>query len=266
MKTALRFGIITVFIVVFGISSNAESLIFNGIYQGKDIYVKNPFSSDGVGFCAYEVYVNGQLTRDELNSSAFAIDFSILGIKTGTNIEVLIRHKQGCAPQILNPDAIKPYSTYKATDLMVSQNVLTWKTTDESGSLPYIVEQFRWNKWVKAGEVEGIGSDGTHHYSFKLTPYSGENRVRVKQVDYTSKPRYSTEITYNPNVEKVIFDAKKVENEVTFSKPTSYEIFDKYGNLIETGYGQKVDISNLKSKEDYYLNYDSSFGTTFRKK
>ncbi len=254
------------FFLSVGTASQAESLVFNGIYQGKDIYVKNPFSSDGVGFCAYEVYVNGQLTRDELNSSAFAIDFSILGIKPGTDIEILVRHKAGCTPQILNPDAIKPYSTFKATDIAVNKNTLSWKTEGESGSLPYIVEQYRWNKWVKAGEIDGIGTVGAHTYKFELAPYSGENRVRVKQVDYTSKPRYSSEVSYAPSVEKVLFDAKKVENEVVFSKPTKYEIFDKYGNVVETGYDQRVDVSNLKSKEDYYINYDSSFGTTFRKK
>ncbi len=29
----------------------AEVYVFTGVYQGKDLYVKNPFSPDGVGFC-----------------------------------------------------------------------------------------------------------------------------------------------------------------------------------------------------------------------
>jgi hypothetical protein len=51
-----------------------------------------------------------------------------------------------------------------------------------------------------------------------------------------------------------------------FSSETRYEVFDKFGNLIKTGYGKIIDVSNLKAGEDYYLNYDSSFGETFRKK
>ncbi|MFT5957541.1 MAG: hypothetical protein ACI87V_001425, partial [Flavobacteriales bacterium] len=31
--------------------SNAGVFVYNGVYQGKDLYVKNPFAGDGVGFC-----------------------------------------------------------------------------------------------------------------------------------------------------------------------------------------------------------------------
>jgi len=99
---------------LFGLSSTAQSgsLVLKGVYQGKDLYVKNPFGEDGVGFCVYEVYVNDELTRDELNSSAFAIDFSILGIEKGESVEVVLNHKKGCGPLVLNPEAIKPHSTF----------------------------------------------------------------------------------------------------------------------------------------------------------
>ena len=246
-------------------SSFSEALVINGIYQGKDLYVKNPFSDDGAGFCVFEVIVNGETTKDEINSSAFAIDFNILGINSGEDLEVIIRHKSGCSPLVLNPEAIKPHSTFKVADIDVSKNILSWTTTNESGPLPYIVEQFRWNKWVKAGEVQGNGKGGD--YQFKLEPYSGENKVRIKQVDYTDQPRYSDAVEYNPNISKVDFSPKqKVESEIKFTQPTRYEIFDIYGNLVETGYGSSVDVSNLKRKEEYYLNYDSSFGETFKMK
>lgn len=244
---------------------HSEALVINGIYQGKDLYVKNPFSDDGAGFCVYEVVVNGQTTKDEINSSAFAIDFNILGINSGEDLEVIIRHKDGCSPLVLNPEAVKPHSTFQVTDMGVSNNVLSWKTTNESGSLPFVVEQFRWNKWVKAGEVQGNGKGG--EYKFKLEPYSGENKVRIKQVDYTDEPRYSDAVEYKPNLSKVDFSPKqKVEDVINFTAPTRYEIFDIYGNLVETGYGSTVDVSNLERKQEYYLNYDSSFGETFKKR
>jgi len=243
----------------------SEALVINGIYQGKDLYVKNPFSDDGAGFCVYEVIVNGETTKDEINSSAFAIDFNILGINSGEDLEVIIRHKDGCSPLVLNPEAVKPHSTFKVTDIDVSNNVLSWTTTNESGPLPYIVEQFRWNKWVKAGEVQGNGKGGD--YRFKLVPYSGENKVRVKQVDYTDQPRYSDAVKYNPSMAKVDFSPKqKVDDVIKFTAATRYEIFDIYGNLVETGYGSTIDVTNLERKEEYYLNYDSSFGETFKKK
>jgi len=262
-KSTLKFLLILCF---FGIGvAHSQSIVLNGIYQGKDLYVKNPFSDLGVGFCVYEVYVNGILTSDEINSSAFAIDFNTLEIKVGTPIEVILKHKKKCRPLVLNAEAIKPHSTFEVTDIKVANNILGWTTTKESGSLPFIVEQFRWNKWVKAGEVQGIGTNDAHTYKFELTPYSGENKVRVKQVDFSDEPKYSEAVTYDGKSAKVSFEPKKVDDIIKFSASTSYEIFDLYGVLVETGFGKSIDVTNLK-KGEYYLNYDSSFGETFRKK
>lgn len=264
MRSNLSRLILILCLFSFG-GAYAQSLVLNGIYQGKDLYIKNPFSDKGVGFCVFEVYVNGDLTRDEINSSAFAIDFNILGIEKGTPVEIIVKHKKGCTPLVLNPESIKPHSTFEIGEIAVKNNVISWSATKESGSLPYIIEQFKWNKWVKAGEVAGAGTSGEHKYRFELTPYSGENKVRVKQVDFSDKPRYSEAVTYDPRISKVSFEPKKVDAVVNLTSNTNYEIFNMYGNLVKTGYGRSIDVSNL-DKGEYYLNYDSSFGETFRKK
>lgn len=257
---------ITVFCCALALEAFSEPMVLTGVYQGKDLYIKNPFAEDGVGFCVYEVYVNGELTRDEVNSSAFAIDFNVLGIEVGTDVEVTLHHKEGCNPLVLNPEAIKPHSTFEVATIEVKNNVLSWTATGESGPLPYIIEQFRWNKWVKAGEVMGDGKKESSAYKFELTPHSGENKVRVKQVDYTGKPRYSSSVTYTPGAPVVSFQPNKPSDEITFSSPTRYEVFDKYGNLVKTGFGKTVSVTNLERGEEYYLNYDNSFGETFKKK
>jgi|SRR5690554_1343163 len=262
----INFSCLILVFSLFGFGgAYAQSLVLDGIYQGKDLYIKNPFSDKGVGFCVFEVYVNGDLTRDEINSSAFAIDFNILGIELGDPVEIIVKHKKGCAPVVLNPESIKPHSTFEIGDIAVKNNVLSWSTTKESGSLPYIVEQFKWNKWVKAGEVSGIGTTDEHKYRFELTPYSGENKVRVKQVDYSNEPRYSEAVIYDPKTSKVSFEPKRVDGVINFSANTNYEIFNMWGILVKTGYGKSIDVSNLE-KGEYYLNYDSSFGETFRKR
>ena len=108
-----------------------------------------------------------------------------------------IKHKDDCKPEVLNPEVLKPKSTFGTKEISFSgDGVLNWTTDNETGSLDYIVEQFRWNKWVKVGEVKGIGTPGTHSYSYKIAPHSGENRARVKQVDYSGKPRYSDDARF----------------------------------------------------------------------
>ena len=59
------------------------TIVLEGNYQGKNLYVQNPYASGGVGFCVQEVKVNGKTTTDETNSSAFEIDLKAQGLKIG---------------------------------------------------------------------------------------------------------------------------------------------------------------------------------------
>lgn len=245
---------------------HAQVVVLEGHYQGRDIYVQNPFSSSGVGFCVYEVRVNNEVTTDEVNSSAFAIDFNMLNLSIGDPLTIEIVHKEGCEPVVINPEVLKPISTYEIVSIGVDKNnVLTWVTTNESGKLPYIIEQYRWNKWVKVGEVDGIGTEGENKYQFKLVPNSGENKVRVKQTDSTNKPRYSDVAIFKSKTYEVSYSPVKVKKEIIFTHTTMYEVYNMYGNIVMRGYDKTVDVSTLQ-KGKYYLNYDNKFGDTFEKK
>ena len=245
-------------LVTTGFSQSETSIILQGHYQGRNIYVQNPFGSSGVGFCVTKVTVNGDVTTDEIASSAFEIDFSNFQLAVGDPVEVEIFHKLDCSPKVINPQVLEPQSTFETISINVgSDEVLNWKTTGETGKLTYIVEQYRWNKWIKVGEVEGEGTPGEHEYKFKVTAHSGENKFRVKQVDYTGRPRMSSPATYNANKEEVTFYPKKVKKEITFSDKTLFEIFDSFGNIVKKGYGDKVNCETLK-KGLYYLNYDNT--------
>lgn len=246
------------------VSASGE-IVLKGVYQGKNIYVMNPFASSGVGFCVFEVTVNGQLTTDEINSSAFEVDLTVFQFKKGDKLVIKIKHKDGCLPKVINPEVLKPQSTYTASLMKIDRNgLLTWTSTGESGSLPFVIEQFRWNKWIKVGEVEGKGSATANQYSFQVYPHDGNNRFRIKQIDYTRKPRYSKEIRYRSMLPPVTFQVAKTDTELIFSRETMYEIYDYFGNLIEKGYAAKVNISSLK-KGDYFLNYGTKT-ETFKKK
>ncbi|MBL4704789.1 MAG: hypothetical protein JKY54_09725 [Flavobacteriales bacterium] len=252
-------------VVSLGISQSETSIILQGHYQGRNIYVQNPFGSSGVGFCVTRVTVNGDVTTDEIASSAFEIDFKNFQLAVGEEVEVEIFHKLDCSPKVINPQVLEPQSTFdvaKAEIKIDGDEVLNWKSTNETGKLTYIVEQYRWNKWIKVGEVEGAGTPGAHDYKFKVTTHSGENKFRVKQVDYTGRPRMSPAATYNNTTEELTFYPKKVKGangKITFSKKTLFEIFDSFGNIVKKGYGDNVDCGTLK-KGLYYLNFDNQNG------
>ena len=132
------------------------------------------------------------------------------------------------------------------------------------GSLPYVVEQYRWNKWIPVGEVKGGGSMDNNSYSFQTTAHSGENKFRVKQVGYGDKAKVSDNVTFVSTVGQPTYTMVKGENAIEFSDQTMYEVYDAYGNVIKRGYGNKLDIANL-TKGNYYLCYDNIM-TDFRKK
>lgn len=249
----------------FGFAQNEASIVHEGHYQGKNLYVQNPFAGSGVGFCVIKVTVNGDVTTDQISSSAFEIDFGNLNLQLGDPVVVKIVHKTDCLPKVLNPEVLKPKSTFETTSIAVEGGkTLKWSTTKEQGKLTYIVEQYRWNKWIKVGEVDGAGTPGTNNYEFQVELHSGTNKFRVKQIDYSGKPNIST-------AAKVESDAPKLElvsekgKDVEFTGKTLYEIFDTYGNMVKKGYGQLINCDNLE-KGLYYINYDNTTGDVWNKK
>ncbi|MBI3509374.1 MAG: hypothetical protein HY064_01830 [Bacteroidetes bacterium] len=242
------------------------TLIVEGKYQNKNVYVQNSFNENGIGFCAYEVYVNGIRSTDEVNSSAFEIDLRNYNLNTGDKVEIQIFHKEGCEPRVLNPDALKPRPTFATKSISISQNgLLTWTTTGEIGSLPFVIEQYRWSKWIYIGEVQGVGTATENNYSFQVTPHSGENKFRVKQVGFGKEVKYTPEVTYTPTDKPVLtFKQSDDSKTITLSGESLYELYDGYGNVILKGYGSKIDLS-VFDKGPYYLCFDDTVVQVVRK-
>ena len=249
--------------------SGFAALSIEGSYQGKNLYVQNPEDGDGFGFCATKVTVNGDIMPGGCSFSAFEIDFSVFNIEIGEPVFIVIEHNDGCKPKILNPEVLLPRSTFKATSITVTNSgKLTWQTTGEQGKLPFIVEQYRWNKWVQVGEVLGKGTPGENSYEFQVAPHSGENTVRVVQIDHSGTKRTSQEVKFVSTVQMVEKNPVKVKDVINFTsagKPveTKYEIYDAYGNIVKKGVGTSVPCSNLL-KGAYYINFDNKTEKFFK--
>jgi hypothetical protein len=252
-------------LVLAATSANAGVIVLEGKYFSKNLYVQNSYSGSGVGYCTYEIRINGKVSTDEINSSAFEIDFAASDIKPGSNVIVEIKYKDDCLPKVLNPEVITPKSSYDLIDISITKNgLLSWGTKNENGSLPYIVEQFRWNKWVPIGEVKGTGLATVNNYSFQTTAHSGENKYRIKQKGFDGMPRPSKHVTYTSAIKQTTFSLQKDGQSILFSEETLFEVYDAYGNIVKKGFSNKVDISNLP-KGSYYLNFDNQM-SDFKKK
>ena len=257
---------VSIYLIIFlsSIYLHAGVIFVEGKYQNKNIYVQNAYTSFGVGYCVYAVYVNDKLTNDEINSTAFEIDLEQFQLKYGQNITIKIFHKDGCTlPRILNPDVLKSIPSFEIINMNITNNgLITWKTKNENGSLPYIIEQFKWNKWVYVGEVQNVGTHGEHNYSFQVSAFHfGENKFRVKQVGCRTK--VSHEVKMISSTPLCIFSVSK-NKIVNFSCETLYEVYNLYGYIVKRGYGTRINIATLQ-KGSYYICYDNSI-TEIKKK
>ncbi len=255
--------IVFVFLLIPG--SKAGVYIIEGVYQGKDIYVQNPFATEGVGFCIFEVLVNGKVTSDEINSSAFAVDLSMFEFELGDEVIITIRSKTDCTPKIINPDAISPTSSCVVANVKLkSSSELSWSTTGENGKLPFIIEHFKWNKWVEIGSVLGEGKVDKMDYSVKVNLPAGENKLRIKQKDYNGE-KITEEVILLVDKPVVTLDSEKVSDAIDFSGKTHFELYDSYGEIVKSGYNSICKVKDLE-KGIYYLNYELTFGTEIKKK
>ncbi|MCH2197639.1 MAG: T9SS type A sorting domain-containing protein [Flavobacteriales bacterium] len=251
--------IVMLFALMLGgaVTSTAGTIVMEGKYQQKNIFVINSIAPEGVGFCVYEVTVNGEITSDEVNSNAFEVDLSIYGLKLGDDVVVVINYKDGCEPKVLNPGALEPQPTFETVDIKVDDaGMLTWETLNEQGRLPFIIQQYKWNKWVNVGEVMGKGTSVKNNYSFQTNPVSGENKFRLIQKTYEGDNRTSPSVTYDSGKTAITFEYDKKSKSVKFSGETNYELYNEYGQIIKRGFGTSADLSSLP-KGTYYVSFDS---------
>lgn len=251
--------------------TNLRFLVYKGLYQGRNLYFQNPShpsNPNGRNPVGAQMYwINGdQLCNFQKKSrtckwsSVFEVVFDNTLLKIGDSVTVHVAHYPQSTPRCINPEVLLSMSTYKVMDIKLSrEGVLKWTTKGEVGKLPFDIMQFRWNKWIKIGEVPGAGIPTENSYTFDVSKdlHSGSNRFRVSQSGYTRKPRFSKPVDIDPGIAEVSLDplARKFRT-LRLSGQTRYEVLDSRDNIVIKGYGDNVDLGKLK-KGEYYLHYDN---------
>ncbi len=252
------------FLLLIGSSYfSLANMSLEGHFQGKNLFIQNPIDEDGFGYCVTKATVNGSPITESIQTTAFEISFDEFNLKIGDPVFIVLEHSLGCKPKILNPEVLLPKSTFVIQSMSCTpKGNLKWSATKEAGKLTYVIEQFRWNKWVIIGEIDGKGTPNLNSYNFTVTPHSDTNTLRVIQVDFSGKKRVSESVVFIENgILEPVFNPKRVKDVIKFSTKgialkTRYEIFDAYGNIVKKGTGSEVDCTSLR-KGAYYINYDN---------
>ena len=257
MNVKVYFFLLQVMFAAVVNDAKAGALILEGKYQSKNIYVINQESDAGVGFNVYEVRVNGMISVDEINNYAFEIDLEQFAFTKGEAVLIEIKFKNVIAPKILNPYALTPIPTFEISEIYFDpQHVLHWVSLKENEELQFLIQQFKWNKWITIGKVSGKGGSDKNKYAFKPLLISGLNKLRVAQIGHNEVLKASPEVTVTLKLPEIYCDLISEMNKIIFSNKTCFEVHDFLGNLKKRGFDQTVDISNL-NRGKYYLSYDN---------
>lgn len=247
-----------IFTLLLSYGSYAQ-LRVSGIYRGQNLYVSNPMNDEGFGYCTDSIKINGEkYDNEELSKGAYEIPLDSLGFQSGDSLYIVIYHQPNCKPKILNnrhPLLKRP----AFENAEIESDKITWALKKaENGR--FWIETYRWNKWVKLGEVESFNSQTDYEFSLQDSLHTGVNQVRVTFLESSSDYRVTSEtMTYDLQRTPVSFDLNKKTLMVTFSEKTSFELYNAHGDILQRGFAKTIDLSSRK-KGVYYLNFDNENG------
>ena len=240
----------------------AAEINLAGNFYGKNLYIRN-YVKDPGQFCTVTVTVNSVKLGNQINSSAYEINFGQLGVGWGEKVNIKIEYKEGCKPEVINPEVLKPVPSATFVSAKANKNGINWTTLGESGPFNFQVQQYKWDRWVTIGEIMGKGTIDTAQYTFEVKHLNGPNVYRIYQFDPISgKSIVSDDLKIRSSNPVITFSMEKGDV-IKFSDVTQYEIYNADGELVEKGEGAEVDASPLP-KGEYYIGYGNS-SETFKK-
>ncbi len=240
--------------VTYGLQAQTAEYTTTGEYQGKNIYVQNPLSSDKINFCTTEVFLNEKLINTSPKTSAFVIELSHL--KVGDPVFIKIVHRDDCLPKIINPQVIRSKSKFQFLSAYSDALSIHWATSGELPYGKYFVEHYKNKNWVNIATLTGKGSFDANQYTIKPEHHTGDNKYRIRYVQNDGKIFFSRVFDYFNDVEPISFFPTLVVDKITLSRESDYTVKDAYGNQITKGKGIEIDLNNLKEGL-YYLYIDN---------
>ena len=235
---------------------------FTGVFQGKVLFIQNPYDTENEQFCVRELYING--TKKEFNSrlSAIALDFKEIDLYTPVTIKII--HKDSCSPIILNPDAIFFHSTFNFKEIELTDSLLCWKAVGDKEGADYLVERYEGGIWMEVSNIESQGIYAGTKYEYVPRLEEGPNKYRIRYNFPDGKYLYSRDIDYHFYPEPVTFNPKRTSHLIKFSRSASYKIYDPKDSVVLEGVGTQVDVRRLW-KGDYVIYFDGKDPGTFTK-
>lgn len=242
-------------LIFTSLSLKAGELVIKGKYNGKNVFVQNPYNAKIDQFCTQKVFVNDRLIFDEPKVSAYQIDMSYLSV--GDLVVLRIEYRDGCEPTIVNPHVLSFTAGFQFIMAQADNNSVHWSTMGELVGGKFEIEQLHWKRdWEVVNTVPGKEDLNNNLYSIAPKHYPGVNHYRIKYIDYKGDEYYSLEFAFTSTEDPVTFDSENITNKIVLSKITNYFITDMNGNEIRKGRGKEIPVQDFKPGL-YFLNIEN---------
>ena len=71
------------------------------VFGGANVFIRNPYSSTGVGWCVKGVSINGNAVEMSVDTDSLEVDLVGSGVVVGDAVVVTVRHEEGCLPGVI---------------------------------------------------------------------------------------------------------------------------------------------------------------------
>jgi len=251
---------------VFSQDSKVVQTNLAGVYQGKTLFIQNPYNRSSKTFCVEQILINSEPIILNYKMSALKLDFDGFDLFTPVNITV-VHADTICSPIIINSEAVLFHTIFRFSSLSLSDSALTWTTKGERGVGRFSIEKLENGFWNEKELVEAAGTYERASYSYLPLLEDGANQYRIKY-KFPSGSRanylYSTQIDYNHYPEPVEFKPASAKTRLYLSRMTPYEIYNDGSELVLKGQGQEIDVTVLRQGR-YVIYFNGKDPGTFVK-
>lgn len=260
IKIYIRIFILLVLLPV-SLLAQQEEFTLTGVYNGKNLYVQNPLSSNMKDYCTIEVWVNGSKVMTSPRASAYTVNLSSLSQKSPVSIRIV--HNSGCTPKIINPQVIRTKTNFRYLAIHLDKDQLEWVTSGELANGKFFIEKWEGDKWKTLETMEAKGQEGSR-YRLAVDHQPAMNRYRIKYLQSDGESFYSSVQTFEEPVEKITFAPTRVSDRIFLSRETEYVVTDPKGNELVKGHGKEIKLGHLTTGL-YYLTIENRKEKFFKK-
>ncbi|MDQ3110949.1 MAG: hypothetical protein M3R17_13735 [Bacteroidota bacterium] len=257
--------LILLFAFLFGeISIAQDTLVLVGNYTGNNLCARQSFDTSASDFCIKKILVNDGDIFFEKNPR-FTIKLTSLDLHIDDTLKIEIIHDENCSPEF-NMEAICAKCKCDIFSIHIeNDSILKWRSAEDYDKFIYIVQQFKWNKWISWDTISSAYKNDTVDYRTRIGKYlhSGENQFRVIAIS-KGETISSSKVVKMSEKKGPVLILNQCTTDIKFNHETYWEIYDMYGAKIKQGYGKTVPTQDL-DKGGYFLNYDNATTEFFKR-